>query len=325
MNNPRGLELAPDGSLYVAESGKGGSGPCFAAGEGPVCYGPTGSVTKIDRKGKVSRVATGLFSAAGEGGFAATGPADVAVAGKKLYVTLGMGSNPANRTSPELKAAGTLIKVNLKSGKVRTVADLGAFEADGGPDGDPDTNPYGVVKSGRSVIVADAGANSLIKVRKGKVSRVAFFPNQPNPLFPNLGGPDYDAVPTSVDVAPDGSYLVSQLTGFPFLQGAANVYRVTRSGKVSVWASGLTNVVGVAAARDGLYVAQMTQTGLPEFGTFANGSIIKISWWNPNKRTVVASGLSSVGGVEVGKDGTVYATTNSVVPGGGTVIAIKQH
>ena len=113
--------------------------------------------------------------------------------------------------------------------------------------------------------------------------------------------------------------------GFPFLQGAANVYRVTRSGKVSVWASGLTNVVGVAAARDGLYVAQMTQTGLPEFGTFANGSIIKISWWNPNKRTVVASGLSSVGGVEVGKDGTVYATTNSVVPGGGTVIAIKQH
>ena len=39
LNSPRHLEFGSHGDLYVAEAGKGGSGPCFVGGEGPACMG----------------------------------------------------------------------------------------------------------------------------------------------------------------------------------------------------------------------------------------------------------------------------------------------
>jgi hypothetical protein len=65
------------------------------------------------------------------------------------------------------------------------------------------------------------------------------------------------AVPTSVVVGPDRQYYVSQLTGFPFPPGGANVFRVNpRTGAVSVVASGFTNIMpgGITVGKDGLYV-----------------------------------------------------------------------
>ena len=48
LANPRGLNFGPDGALYVAEAGSGGSGPCILGSDGLVkCYGTTGAVTKI--------------------------------------------------------------------------------------------------------------------------------------------------------------------------------------------------------------------------------------------------------------------------------------
>ena len=45
LDNPRGIGFGPDGALYVAESGSGGTGPCIPAGpEGSEsCFGPTGA------------------------------------------------------------------------------------------------------------------------------------------------------------------------------------------------------------------------------------------------------------------------------------------
>src|SRR6476619_1591097 len=46
--NPRGLNFGPDGALYVAEAGSGGSGPCIVGSDGLTkCYGATGGVRKI--------------------------------------------------------------------------------------------------------------------------------------------------------------------------------------------------------------------------------------------------------------------------------------
>jgi hypothetical protein len=46
--NPRGLNFGPEGALYVAEAGSGGSGPCIVNSNSQlVCYGATGAITRI--------------------------------------------------------------------------------------------------------------------------------------------------------------------------------------------------------------------------------------------------------------------------------------
>ena len=112
LNNPRGLAFSPNGGLYVAESGTGGSGPCFAGPEGPACFGHSGSVTRIDRHGQ-RRVLTGLPSFGNEGtGDAAIGPSDVAFQGQGgMYVTEGLGLDlDFSRTIPELAGMGKLLR-----------------------------------------------------------------------------------------------------------------------------------------------------------------------------------------------------------------------
>jgi len=54
-------------------------------------------------------------------------------------------------------------------------------------------------------------------------------------------------VPTGVVKGPHGDYFMSQLTGFPFPVGAANVYRVDRkTGAAEIFASGFTNIMDLA-------------------------------------------------------------------------------
>ena len=68
LDNPRGLTFGADGTLYVAEAGRGGSGPCFVSSEpNLVCLGATGAITQV-REGTQTRIATGLPSLAGAGG-----------------------------------------------------------------------------------------------------------------------------------------------------------------------------------------------------------------------------------------------------------------
>src|SRR3954453_5342973 len=60
LDSPPHLAFGSHGDLFVAEAGRGGSGPCFVGGEGPACMGASGAVTKIDRWGRQSRIASGL-------------------------------------------------------------------------------------------------------------------------------------------------------------------------------------------------------------------------------------------------------------------------
>ena len=46
LNNPRGVSVAPDGSVYIASAGKGGPN-CFGKGEGRQCLGNTGSIVRV--------------------------------------------------------------------------------------------------------------------------------------------------------------------------------------------------------------------------------------------------------------------------------------
>ena len=84
LDSPRHLAFGSRGDLFVAEAGRGGSGPCFIGGEGPACMGASGAVTKIDRWGRQSRIADGLASMANTpGNDSAIGPHGIIGARKR--------------------------------------------------------------------------------------------------------------------------------------------------------------------------------------------------------------------------------------------------
>jgi len=345
LDSPRHLAFGSRGDLFVAESGRGGSGPCFIGGEGPACMGATGAVTKIDRRGRQSRIVEGLASYANTpGNTNAIGPHGITVLGAdRVYVTNGGPTAPTDPTTgapisrdtlaaqnPTADLFGRLLRIK-HHGRIRKVADIWAFERDVNPDaavGNPaiDSNPVDVLFDHGRFVVADAGGNAIDVVnRRGRVSNLAVFPNR---LVPDpFGGPDIpmQAVPTSVVKGPDGKYYVSQLTGFPFPPGAANVYRVNpRTGAVSVFASGFTNIMDLAFGRDGtLYVLEIDHDGL--LGGSSDGGLFAVSRNGTKRQITLPPGtLTLPGGIAVGKDG-LYVTNNAVSPGGGQVLRIRAR
>lgn len=131
---------------------------------------------------------------------------------------------------------------------VQQRADIAAFEAVNNPAPPidaPDSNPNALIADGHGFVVADAGGNDLLRVSSsGQVSLIATFPTAkacpPPPVEPQ-------SVPTSVVRGPDHAYYVSELTGFPFCEGGARIWKV-KDGRVSVYASGLTNVTDSPSA-----------------------------------------------------------------------------
>jgi hypothetical protein len=328
LDNPRGLAFAPDGHLYVAEAGRGGDGPpCFTGPEGPSCFDLTGAVTRINvDKGKQKRILTGLPSFAADGtgdvpaGFAAIGPMDVAFAGNERFVTIGLGADPALRTQlPALADMALLIRARSQN-TWQEIADIGTYEASQDPNADgPDSNPAGLVASRDGQVLADAGGNALLAVdTAGVISTIAVFPNR-NVPGPGGGTFSMDAVPTSVVVGPDGAYYVSQLTGFPFPVGGANIYRVVPGEAPTVYASGFTNVVDLAFAGNGdLLVVEISTNGLLS-GTF-DGALKRVR--HGNVSPIVSQGLFAPYGIAV-QGRWAYLSNCGICAGGGEVVRIR--
>ncbi|HVD14398.1 MAG TPA: ScyD/ScyE family protein [Actinomycetota bacterium] len=328
LDNPRGLGFAPDGSLYVAEAGRGGSGPCFEGPEGPACFGASGAVTRL-RHGHQTRVVTGLPSSAAPDGSSAIGPSDVAAGHDGTFVTVGLGANPALRDQvPALGDMGQLVRISRR-GSTRLVADLGDFEAEANPDGGlPDSNPNSVLAGGRFQVVADAGGNSLLRVSaKGKVSVLATFPDRMVAAPPFLGLPPgtqipMQSVPTSVVRGPDGAYYVGELTGFPFQVGAARVHRVVPGHKPKVVATGFTNIIDLAFGKDRrLYVLEIAHNGL--LSGDQTGALIRVGS-HGSRKLLLSTGLVMPGGLAIRGD-HAYVSNCGVCAGTGTVLRVALH
>lgn len=327
LHNPRGITVAPNGDIYVAEAGLGGSGECFTnpEGGGDVCFGASGAITRV-AGGSQMQVVTGLPSVAVADGSGATGPSDVVTMGvNRLAIAVGLGMDPAQRDAagPELAQMGTVVEVLQSTGKQADVADVAAFEGSVNPVDDPDSNPTSLVRWGATYVVVDAGGNTVVRAKRlaGGVSAMAVIPGGMTPAPPFLGLPPgteipYQAVPTAVTRGPDGAFYVSQLTGFPFPVGGANIYRVGTDGTLSVYAEVFTGVTDLAFGADGaLYAVEFSTGGLLSQDP---GALIRIT--PDGQQTMVAGDLFLPYGLAI-DDGVAYVTTGSATPAG-QVVAI---
>jgi hypothetical protein len=324
LDNPRGLSFGPDGALYVAEAGRGGTSPlCLPATEPPFpltrCLGPTGAITRVSGLLVQRRAVTNLPSVAGPTGAQAAGPNDVEFGFGSMWITIGLGADPAARVAFEASGVrmGWLARASM-NGDWSYQLDLSRFEATANPDGGHiDSNPFKLLIQANRALFADAGGNAINQIGTDlAISNLAVLP----PVAVPSGGTT-DPVATSMAAAGDGQIYIGQLTGFPFTPNAASVWRVPATGGTPVQvATGFTMIIDLAIGSDGAaYVLEHDIDGL--LGPSRDGRLTRLM--PDGSRTVIASaGLTWPGGVAVGADRALYVTRNASLPGLGDVVRI---
>ncbi len=299
--------------------------------------GNSGSITRI-ADGEAEVIVSGLPSLyAGD----AVGLHDVVVTEEgDIYGVFGFGLGFTPEHRAMLGAGGEVFGqlVHIAGdGTLTPIADLLQFEFDNNPDGAPapDSNPYAVVMDGDDFIVADAGANALLRVTmEGEISVIATFAPQMVAAPPFLGLPEgtqipAESVPTHVAIGPDGNYYVSELTGFPFQVGSARIWKVTPDGDAEVIETGFTNIGAIAFDSEGnLLVLEILAGGLlaadPENPATTAGQLTRIS--TDDVHEVLAGGAQGLAfstGLAVDGDDTIYVANLAVVPGANHVAMVE--
>jgi len=305
LKNPRGLKFGPDGNLYVAEAGDGGNistnGDCdqVLPPVGPYMGGFRSRISRFTPNGTRVTVANNLPSTMDSSGDF-IGIADVAFLGDTLYaLEAGAGCSHGLANTPNSV-------LRIANGGYTQVADLSAFikahpvAHPNPPDFEPDGVWYSMIAVGDDLFAVEPNHGELDMITTaGAVTRVA-----------DISATQGHAVPTAVVY--DGNFYVAEFGLFPVTDGSQDILKITPAGKVSVFATGLTNILGLAFdAGHRLYVLE-SSTKNKSFPTPGTGEIVRIG--PSGQLEKIVGGLNLPGAMTFGSDGALYVSNWSYGP-----------
>lgn len=294
LRGPIGITLDAGSNLWIAESGTGAN---------------DGAVSVIWSDGTQQRVIDNLPSLYDTLSAETAGPTRVQVFNEQYLGVLLAGGLPDVGSSivvfeiDSITPGGTVLGLENAANIIHLeerVLQLGFAESNG----------FSFVHDGSDLYIADAAANAIMHRDglTGVIKPIASFPPSPNPL--PFGPPVYEAVPTRILHNPDGGFYVSQLTGFPFLDGASKIFGVDSAGQVSVIDSGLTLVTDMALAPSGdgllaLQFANFRGDSLPPF-LIGSAQITKVGF--DGSKDTIATGFGPSPGLAVAGENDFYVT-----------------
>ncbi len=255
LNGPYGLDILSTRTALVAER-------------------DSGAVTAVDlRSGAKKALISGLAGSAG-----------LATTGGRIYVLQGGGGTSGKATPPPSKyPPSSLLEADSQGGHVRVLADFKAYELAHNPDGqvqfapngtpyDALSNPFSMTASSWGLLVADGGANDVLRVDPSTGTIATYFvpPTAKTPAClakgaqANPGTVGCDPVPTGVTQV--GRYVYVSTLGAES-PGASAIWKL--DGRVlHVW-TGFTALTGIAVTPGGAIYVSEVLFGAPK----GNGSL----------------------------------------------------
>jgi hypothetical protein len=333
LEAPRGLRFGPDGALYVAEAGAGGTNSTESvcphdqvpAPVGPYTGGKNARISRISSNGTRTTVASGFPSTQDAMGDL-IGVADVAFIGNTLYALVAGGG--CSHGNPDISTG--VAQVNRSTGKWSLIADVGAFlkthpaKYESADDFEPDGTLYSLIAVDGVLYTVEPNHGQVFSVtRGGSIHQVI-----------DISASEGHIVPTSIAHWRDAFYI-GNLNLFPIDPQWARILTISpeerfddddlapgfggrRSHHIVNSKAGFTTVVAVDFGPDGLLYA-LELSDAAGFPTLGAGKVVRVK--HSGEIEDVITGLSVPTGMTFGPDGRLYISNFGAAPAGaGTIL-----